>query len=105
MAKLELKENEKLVGEQQASHVKKILFLPKANPGKLYVTNKRIVFKATQGSISSEFECTLEEIEAFSVGVASTINLSLKNGEQKKITGMFNKKLISYMEEVGIKKV
>lgn len=104
MAKLDLKENEKLIGEQQASHVKKFMFLPQANPGKLYITDKRVVFKATQGRISSEFEYTLDEIESFSVGIANTINLLLKNGEKNKITGMFNKKLISYMEEVGIKR-
>ncbi len=105
MAKLDLKDNEKLIGEQQASNVKKFMFLPQANPGKLYVTDQRIVFKATQGRASSEFEHTLEEIDSFKTGVANTINLTLKNGTSYKITGMFNKKLISYMEEVGIKRI
>ena len=105
MAKLDLKENEKLLGEEQASHVKKFLFLPQANPGRLYVTDKRIVFKATQGRMSSEFEHNLEDIESFSVGAASTIKISLKNGGAHKITGMFNKKLIKYMEEAGLKKM
>lgn len=104
MAKLDLKENEKLLGEQQASHVKKFLFLPQANPGKLYVTDKRVVFKATQGRMSSEFEYKLDEIDSFSVGAASTIKLLLKNGETNKITGMFNKKLISSLEEAGVKR-
>lgn len=56
MAKLELVENEKSFGEQQVFHGKKSMFLPQANPGKLYVTDQRIVFKATQGRNSSEFE-------------------------------------------------
>ncbi len=105
MAKLDLKENEKLLGEEQASHVKKFLFFPQPNPGRLYVTDKRIVFRATQGRMSSEFEYNLEDIESFSVGAASTIKLSLKSGETHKITGMFNKKLIKYMEEAGLKKI
>ncbi len=104
MAKLELQENEILLGEQQASHIKKFLFLPQANPGKLYVTDKRVVFKATQGRMSSEFEHNLEDIEAFSVGMANAITIKLKNGETNKITGMFNKKLISALEEAKIKK-
>ncbi len=104
MAKLELQENEKLLGEQQASHIKKFLFLPQANPGKLYVTDKRVVFKATQGRMSSEFEHNLEDIESFSVGMANAITIKLKNGETNKITGMFNKKLISALEEAKIKK-
>lgn len=104
MAKLELLEKEKLLGEQQASHVKKFMFLPQANPGKLYVTDKRLVFKATQGRSSSEFEEKLEDVASFKVGVASAITITLKNGGTYKITGMFNKKLISYMEEAGLKR-
>ncbi len=104
MAKLELKENEKLLGEQQASHIKKFLFLPQANPGKLYITDKRVVFKATQGRMSSEFEHNLEDIESFSVGLANAITIRLKNGKTNKITGMFNKKLITALEEAKIKK-
>ncbi len=103
MAKLDLQENEKLLGEQQASHIKKFLFLPQANPGKLYVTDKRVVFKATQGRMSSEFEHDIKDIESFSVGMASAITLNLKNGETNKITGMFNKKLIAALEEAKIK--
>lgn len=104
MAKIELKNNEQLLGEQQASNVKKFMFLPQANPGKLYVTNQRVIFKATQGRLSSEFEHNLDEIDSFSVGIASAITLLLKNGESYKITGMFNKKLISSLQEAGITK-
>lgn len=104
MAKLDLKENEKIISEAQASNIKKMLFIPQANPGKMYVTNMRIVFEPTQGRASSAFEHNLDEIESFSVGMAKTINISLKSGDAYKITGMFNKKLISAMEEVGIKK-
>jgi len=104
MAKLDLQENEILLGEEQASHIKKFLFLPQANPGKLYVTDKRVVFKATQGRMSSEFEYTLDEIESFSVGMANAITLKLKNGETNKITGMFNKKLITALDAAKVKK-
>ena len=104
MSKLNLKENEKLIGEAQASHVKKLLIFPQANPGKLYITDKRVVFEATTGRASSEFEHELDEIASFKVGAMNTINMSLKNGESHKITGMFNKKLIASLEEAGVKK-
>lgn len=104
MAKIELKNNEKLLGEELASNIKKFIFLPQANPGKLYITDQRIIFKSTQGRLSSEFEHNLDEIDSFSVGMASAINLLLKDGKAYKLTGMFNKKLISYMEEAGIKR-
>ncbi len=104
MPKIDLQENEKILGEQQASHIKKFLFLPRANPGKLYVTDKRVIFKATQGSMSSEFEHNLEDVESFAVGMANAITIKLKNGETHKITGMFNKKLITALEKAKIKK-
>lgn len=47
---------------------------------------------------------SLEDVDSFSVGAMSTINLSLKDGETLKITGMFNKKLISALQEAGVKK-
>lgn len=104
MAKLKLKENENIIAEAQSSNVKKLLFIPQANPGKMYITNMRIVFEPTQGRASSAFEHNLDEIDSFSVGMANTINMKLKDGKSYKITGMFNKKLISAMEEVKIKK-
>lgn len=105
MAKLTLQANEILLGEQQASHVKKFMLMPQANPGKLYVTNQRVIFKATQGRASSEFEFDLHDIESFSVGMASAITLQPKNGEACKITGMFNKKLIAALEKANVKKL
>lgn len=104
MQKLNLNENETLLGAEPASHVTKLLFLPQANVGKLYVTNMRIVFKPTQGSPSSAFEYKISDINSFSVGLASTIALKTNNGTVHKLTGMLNKKLISYLEAAGVKK-
>ena len=104
MAKFQLNGGEKLLGEAQASHVKTVMFLPQANPGKLYVTDRRVVFEPTQGKASSAFESTLEEIEGLTVGAASTITLRVKGGESRKITGMFNKKLIQALTEAGVQK-
>ncbi|MCI9648723.1 GRAM domain-containing protein [Oscillibacter sp.] len=104
MAKFQLNGGEKLLGEAQASHVKTVMFLPQANPGKLYVTDRRVVFEPTQGKASSAFESALEEIEGFTVGAASTITLRVKGGESRKITGMFNKKLIQALTEAGVQK-
>ncbi|MCI8813316.1 MAG: hypothetical protein HFG12_08795 [Oscillibacter sp.] len=104
MAKLQLNSGEKLLGEAQASHVRTVMFLPEANPGVLYVTDRRVVFEPTRGRMSSAFESSLEEIEGFTVGAASTVTLQFSGGERRKITGMFNKKLIQALTEAGIRR-
>ena len=38
MAKLDLREGEELIEQAAASHVKKVLIMPQANPGNLFVT-------------------------------------------------------------------
>ena len=98
MAKLDLREGEELIEQAAASHVKKVLIMPQANPG----TNQRVVFRPTQGRPSSQFEYELSDLRSFSVGMASTITLHTKSGEEHKITGMFNKKLISALEKAGL---
>ena len=102
MAKLNLGENEKMIAQAAASHIVKFMMLPQANPGTLYVTNLRVSFDPSQGRASSTFEYALEEIASFSTGMANTINLRLKNGEEHKITGMFNKKLIEALQSAGV---
>ena len=57
MAKLQLNDGEKLLGEAQASHVKTVMLFPQANPGRLYVTDRRVVFEPTQGRMSSALPC------------------------------------------------
>ena len=99
MAKLDLREGEELIEQAAASHVKKVLIMPQAN---LFVTNQRVVFRPTQGRPSSQFEYELSDLRSFSVGMASTITLHTKSGEEHKITGMFNKKLISALEKAGL---
>ena len=94
MAKLDLCEGEELIEQAAASHVKKVLIMPQANPGNLFVTNQRVVFRPTQGRPSSQFE--------YELSMASTITLHTKSGEEHKITGMFNKKLISALEKAGL---
>ena len=102
MAKLDLREGEELIEQAAAPHVKKVLIMPQANPGNLFVTNQRVVFRPTQGRPSSQFEYELSDLRSFSVGMASTITLHTKSGEEHKITGMFNKKLISALEKAGL---
>ena len=104
MAKFQLDSGEKLLGEAQASHVKTVMLLPQANPGRLYITDRRVVFEPTQGRASSAFENALAEIEGFSVGAVSTITLRLRGGETRKITGMFNKMLIPALGAAGVQK-
>lgn len=102
MAKLNLRTDEQIIEQASASHVKKVLIMVQPNPGNLFITNQRVVFSPTQGRASSEFEYELGDIRSFSVGMASTITLHTKAGEDHKITGMFNKKLINALEQVGI---
>ena len=93
---------EELIEQAAASHVKKVLIMPQANLGNLFVTNQRVVFRPTQGRPSSQFEYELSDLRSFSVGMASTITLHTKSVEEHKITGMFNKKLISALEKAGL---
>ena len=102
MAKLDLREGEELIEQAAASHVKKVLIMPQANPGNLFVTNQRVVFQPTQGRPSSQFEYELGDLGSFSVGMARTITLRTKSGEEHKITGMFNKNLISELDKAGL---
>ncbi len=102
MAKWNLRENEKLIAQAAASHVVKFMMLPQANPGTLYVTNLRVAFVPSQGRASSAFEHEIGEVQSFSTGMANTINLLMKGGEQHKITGMFNKKLVEALESAGV---
>lgn len=105
MLLIKLKEEEMIIAEAQAAHIIPVLMIPKPHPGILYITNKRVSFVPTQGSLHSEFEYPLEEIESFSVGMLNTITLNTKNGKSYKLTGMFNKKLIEGFTKIGIQKI
>ena len=100
----ELKDDEKLIIKKQVSYVKTVFALPQPNPGNLSVTNKRILFKPTQGRPSSAFICNLDEVESFSVGLMNTITILTKKDEKYKLTGLFNKDVIKALEEVGVKR-
>lgn len=103
MAKLPLQNGEQILGEAEASHIKKMLGLPQPNPGRLFVTSQRVVFDPSRGQLSSAFAYPLSDIESFSVGSLSTITLRCGNGKSHKITGMFNKKLIAALTEAGVR--
>lgn len=98
----ELRENETLLGEASASYITKRLgFIPHGNPGKLHITDQRMVFTA---GFSLFFDYPLSEILSFSTGMGNTITLTTTDGKASKITGMFNKKLIQALEKAGVKK-
>lgn len=98
----ELRENETLLGEASASYITKRLgFIPHGNPGKLHITDQRVVFTA---GFSLFFDYPLSEILSFSTGMGNTITLTTTDGKASKITGMFNKKLIQALEKAGVKK-
>lgn len=103
MAKWNLHENEQMLEEASASYVtKRMGILPKPNPGKLHITNQRVIFT---DALTLFFEYPLAQISSFSVGMANTITLMTTDGKTHKITGMFNKKLSRALEQAGLNKV
>ena len=102
--KWELRENEKLLGSADASYIKMILgIIPKPNPGKLHITDQRVLFTEPL-SVGIHFEFPLDQIVSFSAGM-SGITLVTTDGKKYRLTGMFNKKLASTLEQAGVKKV
>lgn len=98
----ELRANETLLEEASASYITKTFgFIPKGNPGKLHITDQRVVFTA---GVSLFFDYPLSEILSFSAGVGNTITLTTTDGKTSKITGMFNKKLIQALERAGVRR-
>ena len=98
----ELQPNEHLIKEADAYYITTRLgFLPKPNPGKLHVTDQRVLFTDL---LTLFFDYPLNQILSFSVGMGNTITLATDDGKTHKITGMFNKKLIQAMEQAGVKK-
>lgn len=101
MAKWKLAENEKMLGEANASYVTKRLgILPNPHPGKLHVTNQRVVH---DDMLTVFFDLPLSQISSFSTA-AGKIILAGTDGKTYTITGMFNKKLAEALEQAGVKK-
>lgn len=102
MAKWTLQSSEQLLAEASASYItKRMVVMPKPNPGKLHITNQRVIFT---DALTLFFDYPLDQIVSFSVGMANTITLTTTDGKTHKITGMFNKKLIQALEQAGVKK-
>lgn len=100
MSKLELRPEEKLLAKEYASHITKMLFFPQPNPGKLTVTNQRVIFGETR--LRAEFEYELSDVNSFSLSGAS-LTLNIKDGNKHSITGMYNKKLAAALTEAGVR--
>lgn len=97
----ELLENEKLLEEAAASYItKRMIVLPKPNPGKLHITNQRVVFT---DALSLFFDYPLDQVASFSAGVG-VLTLTTADGKKHKLTGMFTKKLSRALEQAGVKK-
>lgn len=101
MAKWTLAENETMLGEASASYItKRMGIFPKPNPGKLHITNQRVIHDDMLGVY---FELPLSAIDSFSTSMGKII-LTATDGKTYTITGMFNKKLTAALEEAGVKK-
>ena len=97
----QLRANEKLLGEAAASYItKQLAILPKANPGKLHVTDQRVVFT---NAVTLFFDYPLDQVSSFSAG-AGGLTLATADGKSHKLTGMFTKKLASALEQAGVRK-
>ncbi len=102
MARITLLPDERLIADAMASNVKKLLVFPQPNPGRLNITNKRVIFN--ESKLKAEFEYPLEEIKSFSVGAAKAITLHLNSGDDINLTGMYNKKFIDALQQAGVHK-
>lgn len=97
----ELRENEKLLEEASASYItKRMGILPKPNPGKLHITNQRVVFT---DALTLFFDYPLDQVVSFSAGMGG-LTLTTADGKSHKLTGMFTKKLGSALEQAGVRK-
>ena len=97
----ELRENEKLLGEAAASYITKhMIVMPKTNPGKLHITDQRVVFT---DALTLFFDYPLDQVVSFSAGMGG-LTLVTADGKSHKLTGMFTKKLASALEQAGVKK-
>lgn len=96
----ELRENEKLLEEAAASYItKRMIVMPKPNPGKLHITNQRVVFT---DALTLFFDYPLNQVVSFSKGMGN-LTLTTADGKSHKLTGMFTKKLAHTLEEAGVK--
>ncbi|WP_373164706.1 hypothetical protein [Agathobaculum sp. Marseille-P7918] len=96
----ELRENEKLLEEAAASYItKRMIVMPKPNPGKLHITNQRVVFT---DALTLFFDYPLDQVVSFSKGMGN-LTLMTTDGKKHKLTGMFIKKLSRALEEAGVK--
>ena len=65
----ELRENEKLLEEAAASYItKRMIVMPKPNPGKLHITNQRVVFT---DALTLFFDYPLNQVVSFSKGMGN----------------------------------
>lgn len=98
----ELRENETLIEKADASYITKRMFvLPKPNPGKLYITNQRVLC-TDPFTVHLHFEYPLNQIVSFSKGMGN-LTLTTTDGKKHRLTGMFTKKLAHALEEAGVK--
>lgn len=96
-----LRENEKLLGEAAASYITKhMIVVPKPNPGKLHITDQRVVFT---DALTLFFDYPLDQVVSFSAGMGG-LTLVTADGKSHKLTGMFTKKLASALGQAGVKK-
>ena len=99
----ELRENETLLGSADASYIKMSMgIVPKPNPGKLHITNQRVLF-TDPFSVVIHFEYLLDQIVSFSAGIGGIV-LMTTDDKKYRMTGLFTNKLASALEQAGIQK-
>ena len=102
--KWELQAGERVIGQEQAAYHEKRLIGTRPISGRLYVTDQRVAFVVGIAH-SMEMNYPLQEVLSFAVkkGLGGPIAVETADGEQHKITGLFNKKLAGYLREAGVR--
>lgn len=99
--KWELRASEKLLGEADASYItKQMVIMPKPNPGKLHITDQRVVFT---DALTLFFDYPLEQVLSFTTGMGG-LTMATADGKSHKLTGLFTKKLAGALEQAGVTK-
>ena len=112
MAKLQLRENETLIGEgTMALHVKRGLGYKQAQ-GKIYVTNQRVCFIQSMLNIQNVvFELPVSDVAGYESKRPAhalfflTVCIHDRNNNEYPLTGFPVRKLMGWLEQAGIKRL
>nr|WP_325179273.1 hypothetical protein [uncultured Oscillibacter sp.] len=107
MAKLDLLPGETLIGSGQMSLYLKQGLSKKPFQGHVFVTNQRACFKISMAR-QLEMDLPVKEIQGFQVShmlFITKVTICARNGDTYSLTGFPAKKLQSWLEKAGVKRL